>query len=94
MSKRDNFAGGFVIGTVVGGLVGAVVGIIVGSRSNETRDEKENQPLDSYGQSKLQSDTDFSDGLEAKISQLNLAVDEVRQKLNLVDANKSDEDHL
>lgn len=98
MSKRDNFAGGFLLGTLVGGLVGTVVGIVVGARSNETEDARSNQSLDDYenssSQSRLQSNADFSDGLEAKITQLNLAIDEVRQKLNLVDAEKSEEEHL
>jgi len=90
MSKNNNFAGGFLLGTLVGGLAGAVVGIVIGARSNETT-SKSKQSLDDDDDSRSNltlDNTELAEDLEAKMSQLNAAIDEVRQKLNLVNHNQ------
>jgi hypothetical protein len=84
MSKGDNFAGGFLLGTVVGSLVGTVVGIVIGARSNQTPNQNNNQFLDDDDDSKPLGEQNVNANLEAKISQLNSAIEEVRHKLNLV----------
>lgn len=88
MSKRDNFAGGFFLGTIVGGLVGGVVGIVLGSRTDESLKETEDSPPDYTSNrdhhSSLGSETDYNLTLEAKIAQLNTAIDDMRQRLNIV----------
>jgi len=90
MSKNNNFAGGFLLGTLVGGLAGAVVGIVIGARSNETTSRsKQSLDDDDDSRSNLTLDnTELAEDLEAKMSQLNAAIDEVRQKLNLVNHNQ------
>ncbi|TVQ47740.1 MAG: hypothetical protein EA365_03385 [Gloeocapsa sp. DLM2.Bin57] len=85
MSKGDNFGGGFLLGTVIGGLVGTVVGIVIGSKSNEISEPKQTQPLEEELDSKPLPQEEITENLEAKISQLSSAIEEVRQKLNLKD---------
>ena len=84
MSKDNNFAGGFLLGTVVGSLVGTVVGIVIGARSNQATNQNNNQFLDDDDDSKPLGEQNTTANLEAKISQLNSAIEEVRHKLNLV----------
>jgi len=87
MSQKDNFGGGFVIGSIVGGLVGGLLGALLATR-DETSESKENfnlnggdAPLDI---SSAESIEEARHGLEDKISQLNTAIDEVRQQLGSV----------
>ncbi len=87
MSKRDNFAGGFILGTVVGSLVGTVVGIVIGVRSSEIANETHTSSLEDEQDSKPLPEQEMSENLEARISQLSAAIEEVRQKLNLKDQN-------
>jgi gas vesicle protein len=88
MSKRDNFAGGFLLGTLIGGTLGTVLGIVIGARSQENTKEETKKSQRDYDLSDDSSESlhgiHSTQDLEAKISQLNSAIDEVRQKLNLV----------
>ncbi|MBE9108096.1 hypothetical protein IQ273_01475 [Nodosilinea sp. LEGE 07298] len=89
MSQQDNFVGGFLLGTVVGGALGGIVGALAASRmqSGGTK-AKPSLPSDNsnlaFGEFE---DTDEDSieaarlGLEAKIAQLNEAIDDVRQQL-------------
>ncbi|MGB3199984.1 MAG: hypothetical protein WBA99_03725 [Nodosilinea sp.] len=89
MSQQDNFVGGFLLGTVVGGALGGIVGALAASRiQSGGRKAKSSLPQDSgnlaFGEF---DDTDEASieaarlGLEAKIAQLNDAIDDVRQQL-------------
>ncbi len=81
MSERDGFSGGFLLGTLVGGVVGGVIGAIAASRQKEA-----NQGLNFSNENGNNSEGDESiesarRSLEDKISQLNFAIDDVRQQL-------------
>lgn len=89
MSEQGNFVGGFLLGTLVGGALGGVVGALAASRV-QSASRRPKKPL-------IKDDSglafgDFDDmteesmeaarlGLEAKIAQLNDAIDDVRQQL-------------
>ena len=82
MSERDGFSGGFLLGTLVGGVVGGVIGAIAASRQKNP-----NQGL-TFNPDNPQTDSDNDESIESarrsleeKISQLNFAIDDVRQQL-------------
>ncbi|MDX2099741.1 MAG: hypothetical protein SFW36_18335 [Leptolyngbyaceae cyanobacterium bins.59] len=91
MSNRDNFAGGFLLGTILGGIVGGVIGAVVATAA---REEEPALPEDSKEKGKkrlLQADVKSIDaarrGLEDKIAQLNVAIDDVRRQLKSVNGS-------
>jgi len=84
MSERDGFGSGFLLGTVVGGVVGGVIGAIAASR-------RKHSDLSQEQQSQLEQEQGMETArrsLEDKISQLNLAIDDVRQQLGGVKENE------
>lgn len=91
MSQSDNFFGGFLVGTLVGGVVGGVVGVVVASKlSGDNASAAGFDKLDAAKgkgtKQKLKASTEQNmegarRGLEAKIAQLNDAIDDVRQQL-------------
>jgi hypothetical protein len=94
MSQQNGFGSGFVLGSIIGSVVGGVLGTVLA-----TRKEKQIAGRDSYqlqtGQ-EIPFGTEESielarHGLEDKIAQLNLAIDDVRQQLGTVKAS-SDRD--
>ncbi|WP_017300297.1 hypothetical protein [Nodosilinea nodulosa] len=89
MSQQDNFVGGFLLGTLVGGALGGVVGALAASRiqSGGSKPKPSLPKTDgnlAFGEF-ADSDEDSIEaarlGLEAKIAQLNDAIDDVRQQL-------------
>jgi Na+/glutamate symporter len=89
MSEKDGFGSGFVIGTLVGGVIGGVIGAIAASRQQEG---------ESHGMSDQQSQLNNDESMESarrsledKISQLNLAIDDVRDQLGGVTSKEKDE---
>lgn len=89
MSQQDNFVGGFLVGTVVGGVLGGVLGALAASRIQSSVNRTESRLTangDSLGFGEFDQATEESMeaarlGLEAKIAQLNDAIDDVRQQL-------------
>lgn len=88
MSEQGNFVGGFLLGTLVGGALGGVVGALAASRVQSASRRPKPLMKDNSGL----AFGDFDDmteesmeaarlGLEAKIAQLNDAIDDVRQQL-------------
>lgn len=91
MTERDGFGSGFLMGTLVGGVIGGVIGAIAASRqtkspSSLTQPEEKTSPLETD-----ESMESARRSLEDKISQLNLAIDDVRQQLGGVNANRTEE---
>jgi hypothetical protein len=92
MSQRDNFGTGFVLGAIVGGVVGGIVGAVAASRRKESL---EGENLDNLPESKaerFETEADIEKArrrLEDKISQLNLAIDDVRHQLGNVNGVSS-----
>ncbi|QQE64185.1 hypothetical protein GFS31_08640 [Leptolyngbya sp. BL0902] len=86
MSEQGNFVGGFLLGTLVGGALGGVVGALAASRissqgarlGSSDGDEFSLEELDGASEEAMEA---ARLGLEAKIAQLNDAIDDVRQQL-------------
>jgi gas vesicle protein len=92
MSNRDGFTGGFWLGTIVGGVVGGIVGATIASqRANRLDAETDNGRFSGDGSEKrpLKSSRRRSydrmelarQSLDAKISDLNNAIDSVRSSI-------------
>ena len=102
MSEQNGFGSGFILGSVVGGVVGGLLGTVLASR-NERQALKvdENRFKSNSRSGYATSDREiFSNeesielarhGLEDKIAQLNLAIDDVREQLGKVEANSAEE---
>jgi hypothetical protein len=97
MAQQNGFGGGLVVGSILGAVVGGILGTVLA-----TSKEKQIAGIDSYKLQKVPKDQEmpFSteesielarNGLETKIAQLNLAIDDVRQQLGTVKAS-SEED--
>jgi gas vesicle protein len=97
MSQQDNFSGGFVLGAIVGGLVGGIVGVVLASpKSDSPTDPQPNpddlkatrprrRPLRGIAEPMTEQSMEVArQGLEAKIAQLNDAIDDVRQQISSV----------
>lgn len=89
MSQRDGFTGGFVAGAIVGGLVGGLVGALV-SRGRAATPDPEEALLEADPEKAEARIEDARRSLEAKIAQLNLAIDDVRQQLGSVNGNSTE----
>jgi predicted nucleic acid-binding Zn-ribbon protein len=97
MSQKDGFAGGFILGSILGGVIGGVIGTIAASRTNARSQLEDASALRADANDRLNSQENIEfarRSLEDKISQLNLAIDDVRGKLNANETNslKKEED--
>ena len=93
MSQRDGFGSGFVIGSIVGGVIGGVLGTLLTSRSSQ--ESVEEKFIEPGKQMKFTTEEGMEmarHNLEDKIAQLNSAIDEVRQQLETVNSNSSEQD--
>ncbi len=95
MSQQNGFGNGFILGSIVGGIVGGLLGTILASRNEQQIAEPDQEILPRQGEREIAFGSEESielarHGLEDKIAQLNLAIDDVRQQLGSVQAN-SDE---
>lgn len=93
MSEQEGFSSGFFLGTLVGGVVGGVIGAIAASRQKQSHpanrlNNREDNPSQLGSEESIES---ARRSLEDKISQLNLAIDDVRQQLGGADANRSED---
>jgi gas vesicle protein len=90
MGQQNGFGSGFIIGSVVGAVVGGVLGSILA-----TEREKPGAVTNSYKLKKAPQSAELAfnteesielarHSLEDKITQLNLAIDDVRQQLGTV----------
>ena len=88
MSQKNGFGSGFILGSIVGGVVGGLLGTVLANRNEQQISEQEREIL-----SRQNREIPFSSeesielarhGLEDKIAQLNLAIDDVRQQLGSV----------
>lgn len=79
MGQRNGFGSGFVAGAFLGGIVGGVLGALAASRWQQK--EQDEGPL-------LGKERDIEQArqnLEDKISQLNLAIEDVREHMGHYD---------
>ena len=87
--SQNNFVGGFVTGALVGGVIGGIVGVLASNRrrrgapddftqlSEEERRQLENATTEERMEIARR-------GLEDKIAQLNLAIEDVRVQMGNV----------
>ena len=95
MSQQDGFGGGFILGSIVGGVIGGVLGALLTARQENKSREKEQPFIEAGTQTKFTTEESIElarRGLEDKIAQLNLAIDDVRQQLGTVNGSNEVEE--
>ena len=94
MSQQNGFGSGFILGSIIGGVVGGVLGTVLTSRNERHSDGdrvlRKNEREIPFGSEETMELARH--GLEDKIAQLNLAIDDVRQQLGSVQSNSIDND--
>ena len=98
MSQSGNFTSGFFLGALLGGVVGGVAGVLAANRISRTEAEEPanfNQLSDDIRQNLADMSNDermevARRGLEDKISELNAAIEEVRQQLGSTNGHMTD----
>ena len=94
MSQQNGFGSGFILGTVVGGVVGGLLGTVLANRSERQALKPEESRLQNSREISFSNEESIElarHGLEDKIAQLNLAIDDVRQQLGTVETNSLEE---
>jgi len=94
MSQKNGFGSGFVLGSIIGGIVGGVLGTVLATRSDR-ESELDREILSKKNNNEISFGSEESielarHGLEDKIAQLNLAIDDVKQQLGTVQANSEE----
>ncbi len=95
MSQQNGFGSGFILGSIIGGVVGGVLGTILATRNEKQIINQEDSRLQENSKIPLNSEESIElarHGLENKIAQLNLAIDDVRQQLGTVQGNSLEQD--
>ena len=94
MSEQNGFGSGFIFGSIIGGVVGGILGTVLSTRNDKQLTDKKDSRLANkeISFSSEESIELARHGLEDKIAQLNLAIDDVRQQLGSVQANSLEQD--
>ena len=95
MSQQNGFGSGFILGSIVGGVVGGLLGTTLANRQGKQISAAQDDPLKRDRELSFSSEESIElarHGLEDKIAQLNLAIDDVRQQLGSVNSNALEED--
>lgn len=95
MSEQNGFGSGFVLGSIIGGVVGGLLGTVLATRNDKQILDKEKSVLQNGTEIPFTSEESIElarHGLEDKIAQLNLAIDDVRQQLGSVNANSVEQE--
>ena len=95
MSQQNGFGSGFIFGSIIGGVVGGLLGTILANRQEKQILEGEDSPSRSDREISFSSEERIElarHGLEDKIAQLNLAIDDVRQQLSSVNSDSVEQD--
>lgn len=93
MSQQNGFGSGFILGSIFGGVVGGILGTILTTRQERQVTTPDSSRLQNNNGVSLNSDERIElarHGLEDKIAQLNLAIDDVRQQLETVETNSAE----
>lgn len=91
MGQQKGFGSGFIIGSIVGGVVGGLLGTVLTNRNEKRVSKTDSEVLQSGREITFSSEESIElarHGLEDKIAQLNLAIDDVTQQLGSVKANE------
>ncbi|MGF1542610.1 MAG: hypothetical protein ACFCU5_19555 [Pleurocapsa sp.] len=97
MSQKNSFGNGFILGSIVGGVVGGVLGTLLANKNTQQSaiDRDYHNSLETSSAERFNTEESIEmarHGLEDKIAQLNLAIDDVRQQLGSVTANNTEPD--
>lgn len=95
MSQQNGFGSGFIFGSIIGGVVGGLLGSALASRNAKEVIEQDNSLVGNGAEKSFSSEESIElarHGLEDKIAQLNLAIDDVRQQLGAVNSNSLEQD--
>ena len=95
MSQQNGFGSGFVFGSIIGGVVGGLLGTALANRSEKQIVGQDKTILRSGKATSFDSEESIElarHGLEDKIAQLNLAIDDVRQQLGSVQSNSMEQE--
>ena len=87
MGQQNGFGNGFILGSLIGGVVGGVLGTVLATRKDKQTTKVSNSELRSGSKNTLNTEESIElarYGLEDKIAQLNLAIDDVKQQLGTV----------
>lgn len=91
MSNREGFTSGFLAGATIGGLLGGILGVVLANRLSEETSEERQPEIRASRRRKVEQEAERIEmarmGLEEKISQLNQAIDDVRQQVGHVNGN-------
>ncbi|MGD1897409.1 MAG: gas vesicle protein [Phormidesmis sp.] len=88
--SQNNFAGGFIAGAFVGGIIGGIVGVLASNRLRSNEPDDDFSQLSEAERRQLENATTEERmeiarrGLEDKISQLNMAIEDVRVQMGNV----------
>ena len=91
MGQQKGFGSGFLLGSIVGGVVGGLLGTVLANRNEKQVSERASEALQSGREIPFNSEESMElarHGLEDKIAQLNLAIDDVTQQLGSVKAKE------
>ncbi len=92
--SQNNFAGGFIAGAFLGGIIGGVVGVLASNRLRQAAPDDFSQ-LSEEERRQLENATTEERmeiarrGLEDKIAQLNVAIEDVRGQMGSVNTVRS-----
>ncbi|WP_019508089.1 hypothetical protein [Pleurocapsa sp. PCC 7319] len=95
MSQQNGFGSGFILGSIIGGVVGGLLGTVLATRNDKKISDKDKSVLQSGTEIPFSSEESIElarHGLEDKIAQLNLAIDDVRQQLGSVNAKSVEQE--
>jgi hypothetical protein len=88
--SQNNFAGGFIAGAFLGGILGGVIGILASNRLRKDGSDNDFSQLSEEERRQLENATTEERmeiarrGLEDKIAQLNVAIEDVRGQMGSV----------
>jgi gas vesicle protein len=97
MSEKNGFGNGFIFGSIVGGVIGGLLGTLLANKNTQQSSSDRDRYNSLDASSAVEFNTEESiemarHGLEDKIAQLNLAIDDVRQQLSSVTARDIERD--
>ena len=95
MGQQNGFGSGFVFGSIIGGVVGGLLGTALANRQDKQILEEDISPLKSDREISFGTEESIElarHGLENKIAQLNLAIDDLTQQLGTVPSDALEQD--
>ena len=95
MSQQNGFGSGFIFGSIIGGIVGGVLGTVLTTRNEKQITNREDSRLQNGSGISLAREESIElarHGLDDKIAQLYLAIDDVGQQLGTVNSNSLEQE--